>query len=411
MSFAETYIEKNKLQNLLYGTLDSNARFFIVIPAYREPFIEHTLNYLASTYPINDKTEVIIVVNHPEGSSNEVISSNSRTVGIIKEINQRSNNTNLRFHAIQLKNIPNKLAGVGYARKTGMDQVVLACNETNNDEAILISLDADCLVQKNYLQEIQRFYNANPKFVGSNIYFEHINSYKDSGLHEAGMLYEIYLRYYKQSVSFTGFPYAYHTIGSCFSCTASRYVKQGGMGKQQGGEDFYFLNKLFPTGQFGEINTTCVYPFARQSDRVPFGTGPAISRHNKDGSLHSIYNFELFKILAVFFEQFPTFFDSPEINHNIDTSLHEFLNEINFQNSIYEAKQNTSNKTAFTKRLFNTFNGFQIVKFVNYASEKTHPKQNVINEVNKLFHEKGLSPSLELDDMLRKLRKLDNPKI
>ena len=51
------------------------------------------------------------------------------------------------------------------------------------------------------------------------------------------------------------------------------------MNRKKAGEDFYFLQKLFDAGHFSECNTTRVIPSPRPSDRVIFGTGPAIREY------------------------------------------------------------------------------------------------------------------------------------
>ena len=100
------------------------------------------------------------------------------------------------------------------------------------------------------------------------------------------MAYELHLRYLNLFSRFTGFPYAYHTIGSCFGVRAETYASQGGMNKRKAGEDFYFLHKIIPLGEFREINNTCVIPSPRESDRVPFGTGAAIGKYLFRGIRH-----------------------------------------------------------------------------------------------------------------------------
>ena len=91
-------------------------------------------------------------------------------------------------------------------------------------------------------------------------------------------LYEDYLHYYKKALDYAGFPDSIYTIGSAFAVRADAYVKQGGMNRRQAGEDFYFLNKLTKLGKITEINDAYVYPSARVSDRVPFGTGAAMNK-------------------------------------------------------------------------------------------------------------------------------------
>lgn len=59
------------------------------------------------------------------------------------------------------------------------------------------------------------------------------------------------------------------------------------MNQRKAGEDFYFLHKFSILDQLGEINVEIVLPLARSSDRVPFGTGKAISQiiQGKNGPL------------------------------------------------------------------------------------------------------------------------------
>jgi hypothetical protein len=97
--------------------------------------------------------------------------------------------------------------------------------------------------------------------------------------------YELHQRYYLLAVRYTGYPYAFHTVGSCFAVRAEAYCRAGGMSRRQAGEDFYFIQKLAGQGGFTECRSTSVYPSPRPSDRVPFGTGPDISRQIVGGQL------------------------------------------------------------------------------------------------------------------------------
>ena len=48
------------------------------------------------------------------------------------------------------------------------------------------------------------------------------------------------------------------------------YVKAGGMNRRQAGEDFYFIQKLVPSGGYFSLNSTTVYPSPRASDQGSF---------------------------------------------------------------------------------------------------------------------------------------------
>ena len=66
------------------------------------------------------------------------------------------------------------------------------------------------------------------------------------------------------------------------------------MPKKQGGEDFYFLQKVFPLGKCTEIIETKVIPSPRPSNRVPFGTGPSVQKSLDSGQQYQTYNLQAF---------------------------------------------------------------------------------------------------------------------
>ena len=88
--------------------------------------------------------------------------------------------------------------------------------------------------------------------------------------------YEIYMRHYALNMLTIGSPYSFTAIGSAIVVRASSLRKIGGITPVQSGEDFYLLQKLRKMGEVGSWNEECVYPAARFSDRVAFGTGPAM---------------------------------------------------------------------------------------------------------------------------------------
>ena len=59
---------------------------------------------------------------------------------------------------------------------------------------------------------------------------------------------------------------------------AAAYVRAGGMRVRKGGEDFYFLQAAAKTGRVVTGDRVLVHPSPRPSDRVPFGTGPAVRK-------------------------------------------------------------------------------------------------------------------------------------
>ena len=183
-----------------------------------------------------------------------------------------------------------------------MDEAVFRFNTLGNPKGLIVSLDADTLVAENYFIEIEKHFSKNPENVGATISFQHQTEGLNSKHLEGIQLYEKYLQYYKNAIEFTGYPHSMFTVGSAFVVTAEAYVKRGGMNRRQAGEDFYFLQNLAHLGPIGEISTTTVFPSARLSDRVPFGTGPILQKWMGGAEdLTQTYNFQAFADLKEFF--------------------------------------------------------------------------------------------------------------
>lgn len=134
----------------------------------------------------------------------------------------------------------------------------------------------------------------------------------DSQAREAIMKYELYLRYYRLALEYTGHPHAYHCIGSAFAVRTLDYVAQGGMNKRQAGEDFYFLQKLIATGRYATLQSTQVYPSPRFSGRTPFGTGQAVRQIVQESGHFRVYHPQAFRDLKCFFQGISTLYKVDE---------------------------------------------------------------------------------------------------
>ena len=91
-------------------------------------------------------------------------------------------------------------------------------------------------------------------------------------------LYDYSLRYYVDQLAEAVSPYAFHTIGSLIVVRPSAYAAVRGIPKRSAAEDFYFLNKLAKVGAVHSLAEPVLKVAGRPSQRVPFGTGPAISK-------------------------------------------------------------------------------------------------------------------------------------
>jgi glycosyltransferase involved in cell wall biosynthesis len=381
--FANTYLLKNKRVPLIQTEPNLLCNIRIVIPCYNEPELLQSLESLKECSLPNTVVEVIILINHAEDAPLEIKNFNMATKAEADCWIQENNSNKLIFFAIGPVELRKKWAGVGLARKTGLDEAVLRFNHFNNTSGIVVSLDSDSLVEPNYLIEIEKHFKQNPKHVGATINVEH----QKAGLSERQKhgieLYEKYLHYYKDALHFTGYPQAMITIGSAFAVTAEAYVKRGGMNRRQAGEDFYFLQNLAQLGTVGEINTTRVYPSARLSNRVPFGTGAAIQKWMEGTEdLTKTYNFKAFADLKTFFDAKERLFQSGETGFtavitDLPESVRQFVLLDNFKIEIEDLNKNCSTLKSFQSRFFHKFNAFKVLKFMNFAHEKYYKKADL----------------------------------
>ena len=356
----------------LQQTVLPNVGIIVTIPCYNEPDIFTTLNSLCACQLPSCDVEIIITVNYSETAANEVKQREQESFEAIAEYARAHSTLRLQLLPLFAPNLPAKFAGVGLARKISMDEAIHRFSRTNNVDGIIASCDADVTVDANYFVEIEKFYQENPECGGANCYFEHpLEGDLPQYQYDAITQYELYLRYYVEQLKRIGFPYAYHTIGSCFTLRATTYCRQGGMNKRQAGEDFYFLQKLFLSEPFGEINSTRVMPSSRISERVPFGTGTMISKITTDHADFMAFGNEGFNILQAFFQNIPLL-RSGDIQ-NVFNSLHPYLQEFLgfdiFNTKICEIRQNSATPEKFRKRFFFWFNGFLIFRFLNFAHQ------------------------------------------
>ena len=388
--FADRYIERNVVYpEFINSEVSPLVSMSVMIPCLNEPEIFRTLESLWSCEPVRSYCEVIVVVNESENSSQEVKDFNQQNYLKLFDWKRENDRENLILHPIYVRSVNAKHAGAGMARKIGMDEVVRRFNALNRPEGVIISLDADCLVSSNYLREIESVFNGSKSCFATTLNFKHrVEEMTDTKQKLGIQLYEDYLHYYKKALDFAGFPDSIYTIGSAFAVRADAYVKQGGMNRRQAGEDFYFLNKLTKLGKITEINNAFVYPSARVSDRVPFGTGAAMTKWmNEDGDLTVTYNFAAFRDLKVLFDHVDSLFGNKADDGFLallPVCVREYLQTLEFSRKLDEINQNSSSLLSFRKRFFQFFDGFLILRFLNLAHKKYYPQQKLSEAIMQL---------------------------
>lgn len=407
MSFADFYFNRYKaLNQVLEVQVPENLQICVTIPVYNEPNLLKTIESLYKCEVADFEIEIIVVINSRENESDNILNQNELTKQELELFKNKLDNKQITLHIINIYNIQKNIAGPGYARKVAMDTALSRFNEINNSDGIIVSLDADTIVEKNYFTEIVKFFKKNPKVNAADIYFEHPLNGTDfnDDIYKAIVIYELYLRYYIEALRYCSFPYAYHTIGSAFAVKASVYAKHGGMVLNNSGEDFYFLQKIIPSCSFGEINSTKVIPSPRITDRVIFGTGVAVYKIINDFNFDfPVYTFDSFVILKQFISQIPELFQNRQFCElEIDKNLKKYLIENEIETKIEEIKKNTNSQKSFGNRFFRWFNSLKVLKFLNLYNSQIVEKNGIIAESIKLFNE----INLVLDDNPLKMLEL-----
>jgi hypothetical protein len=408
----------------------------VVIPSLAEK--DHLFATLASiahnARPELDRTLVICVINNGEHrhAAPGVVDNNQDTLAILGDLlDGRVSDTasdrlspdlaailenGLRLAVVDAsspgRELPEKDRGVGLARKIGFDLALHVFDDAGNTPGLLFSLDADTLVANNYLRAVRTYFARHDRHAAF-IAFQH----QDGDTPDAGAAiacYETFLRYYVLGLWVAGSPYAVHSIGSTIACTAEGYAAVRGMNKRKAGEDFYFLNKLAKLRGVGFINATTVYPSARQSDRVPFGTGRRITRF-LEGQQHEyiLYNPEVFAIIRKWLDCMASCVDersdAPSIMEcaaSIHPLLFQYLDDLHFDKIWCRLKRNTNSVDTLWYQFHVWFDGFRTLKLINFLTRHGIEPVSMFDAVRQLLvmagadavptDRHGVIPSLEV---------------
>jgi hypothetical protein len=273
--------------------------------------------------------------------------------------------------------LPDKGGGVGLARKIGMDKALRLL--AGNDEVcrLICCLDADTKVATDYLPAVHKAFREGRRPAAATVAYAH-EIPADAELAAAIVNYEIYLRYYVIGLQCAGSPYAFHTIGSTIVVEAGAYATVRGMNRLMAAEDFYFLNKLAKIGPIRRIDATRVYPAARMSQRVPFGTGRRMIRTiagDCDGRLYDPRVFFILKLWLAAVMSEPNRSGKSLCLHasDIHPALFDFLHERDFPGA-WDRIRSNSRSPSFLRRHFHCwFDGFVTLKLIHYLNDRSFP--------------------------------------
>ncbi|MBS3945434.1 MAG: hypothetical protein KGZ42_08045 [Melioribacter sp.] len=364
----------------------------VVIPAIAE---YDNINNLLNSLKKNDrnyllKTLILFVINNGESVSEEIKTNNAQTIALLEELIY---NEELIIGFVDASSeglsMPDKDAGVGLARKIGLDLALTLLDYNSHNKKLLICLDADCEVQSSYLPSIVDVFNKD-RIEAAVIEYEH-RLPEDELSKSAIICYEIFLRYYVLGLSYANSPYAFHTVGSTMVCDYESYIKIGGMNKRKAAEDFYFLEKLAKVVSIQKISRTKVFPSSRISWRVPFGTGQRMNRFA--AGTHDefcLFDFRIFDILKewnayYYSDELITVTEYLSFAGKLNPVVKNFLELNSFQDQWKKILSNAKSIEQIRKQKKIWFDGFRTMKLIHYLRDNGFPNINMFDALDDLF--------------------------
>lgn len=264
--------------------------------------------------------------------------------------------------------------GVGLARKIGADLAVKLFLTGHIVSSWVHSTDADAYLPDNYFSAHAADNLTLKHAVATCCNFYHHS--EQQAIHQANLRYENALRYYVAGLHYAKSPYAYFTIGSILSFDMLAYCQARGFPKRNAGEDFYLLNKLAKLGAVAYLADVTIKLDARPSQRVPFGTGPAVQnimQLTEQGHDYLYYHPEVFTALKGCLQAFESLWQyrqQPELwLASLPDNTTQALTNIGLRTFI--AKQKLAKQAQFDKQLIVWFDSFKTLKFIHALRDLT----------------------------------------
>jgi len=351
---------------------------FIAIPALDElDFLPHTLAAIAkqkTAFPFS----VYVCVNQPDEWWNdpekiEVCNNNQKLLNILNSSNFIDfSNSLITIDKTSIgKGWRKDNSGVGWARKTLFEEIL----KIANDYDVIISLDADTLFNEGYFQSIGENFAQNKVEVVSVPYYHKLT--EDENVNRAILRYEIYMRNYFINMHRIGSPYTFTAIGSAIALKVKALRKIRNITPVSSGEDFYLLQKIRKMTPISNYNSELVYPAARFSSRVLFGTGPAMIKGNSGNwESYPIYHYSLFDIIKETYDIIPELF--------IEDRETEFIDFLKIQyktNDLWSPlRKNFKTLPQFARAFHEKADGLRILQFLKAKHKETSDEQQLTSD-------------------------------
>lgn len=384
----------------------------VVIPSLAESRnLPQTLASLGANPPeLLARFLILVVVNQRSDAAPLERADNRATLDLLPSWRREYGLENLHWvdGASMGLDLPPK-QGVGLARKIGLD-LALGLLDFSVDDPLLICLDADTVVQPDYLSAITGHFDG-AAAGGASIPYRHCLANDPAG-QAAIDRYELFLRAYVLGLEQAGSPYAFHTVGSAMACRASAYAASGGMNRRLAGEDFYFLQQVHKVAGVAPLTGTVVHPSPRPSHRVPFGTGRAVGDMLAQGGAGLLfYQPALFEILGQWLRCVAghggaSGMDLMRRAEGISIHLRGFLEQAGFGPAWDNLLRHNPDENRLMAAFHGWFDAFRTMRLMHHLSDRAWPRCQPELGVMPLLERAGYSGAVDVGAMLGLLRGL-----
>lgn len=350
-------VASKKIYCILISTM-TNVTAHLAIPLLNElDQLERLQQSLeAQTY---SSMHVWMIVNQPESwwgmpAQREKCEANRKTLEKLQAWNAPFPVTVIDRSSVG-QGWPEGKGGVGWARKIVMD----AAAASAASEDILIAMDADTVYPARYVASVMDRFVEKPKAVAAALPYEHPLT-GNILLDQAMLRYELYLRHYFVELFRTGTIFNFTALGSAMASRVKAYRAIGGLTPKPGGEDFYFLQKLRKYGPLILWNEVEAIPGTRLSDRVGFGTGPALIKGVEgEWKSYPIYAPEVTSEIAEFIATFPALYEA-----DVETVVSQFLKAQLKTDDLWSKLRKTMPTQAhFVRACHDRFDGLRLLQY------------------------------------------------
>lgn len=269
-----------------------------------------------------------------------------------------------------------KKSGVGFARRVLFDNIL----SVSEPDDLIVSMDADTYVNPHYLESISTLFEHNKHINALAVPYYHPLVPEDETRSRAMLRYEIYMRNYAINLLSINSPYGFTALGSAIVMRADALRKIGNITPLQSGEDFYLVQKLCKMGGLKLFNTECVYPASRYSNRVPFGTGPAMVK----GAVgiwdsYPLYPHSLFEPIYDAYQHLHDLYDG--VFHVEENDFLSFLQKDTQKADIWlDIRQNVTDFPHFVKAFHQKADGLRLLQYV-----RSRHQQHSVKEEDALY--------------------------